>query len=323
MFCSAGQRVSTSSPHATTGETQYPVANPVGAVTHLVIAHDVEQRDDVGAARQILQDLDFALYLLLLDGLEDLDDAFLVVDDVDALEDLGVFAAADLADDLVVFEDAPGDVDRVVVPVGAGHVGIDIGVDTREARGAARVVKRHGGSGRGLGTREQCQRREGAEEGRGVECEWGSEVEAGGSKQQGKASEHAEGSCLVAGDAPKEAVTVVAAGARRALDGRSGSCAGASVCLRAAGLWVLDLVRAARALRRCETAELVTLTHDFLCPACAPPSPAPRPFAVPATMFHDLNVPWTDAPRELQRTVAFLDECEHLCARECSVECAD
>lgn len=25
-------------------------------------------------------------------------------------------------------------------------------------------------------------------------------------------------------------------------------------------------------------------------------------------MFHDLNVPWTDAPRELQRTVAFLDE---------------
>jgi ribonuclease P/MRP protein subunit RPP1 len=27
-------------------------------------------------------------------------------------------------------------------------------------------------------------------------------------------------------------------------------------------------------------------------------------------MFHDLNVPWTDATRELQRTVVFLDECE-------------
>jgi hypothetical protein len=27
-------------------------------------------------------------------------------------------------------------------------------------------------------------------------------------------------------------------------------------------------------------------------------------------MFHDLNVPWTDATRELERTVAFLDECE-------------
>jgi hypothetical protein len=27
-------------------------------------------------------------------------------------------------------------------------------------------------------------------------------------------------------------------------------------------------------------------------------------------MFYDLNVSWTDATRELQRTVAFLDECE-------------
>lgn len=30
-------------------------------------------------------------------------------------------------------------------------------------------------------------------------------------------------------------------------------------------------------------------------------------------MFHDLNIPWTDATRELQRTVAFLDECEDDC----------
>jgi hypothetical protein len=27
-------------------------------------------------------------------------------------------------------------------------------------------------------------------------------------------------------------------------------------------------------------------------------------------MFYDLNVPWTDNTRELQRTVAFLDECK-------------
>ena len=31
-------------------------------------------------------------------------------------------------------------------------------------------------------------------------------------------------------------------------------------------------------------------------------------------MFHDLNVPWTEATRELQRTVAFLDECELHCS---------
>jgi hypothetical protein len=60
----------------------------------LRIPDNVEQGDNVGPAGQVLQDLDLALYLLLLDGLEDLDDAFLVVNDVDALEDLGVFAAA-------------------------------------------------------------------------------------------------------------------------------------------------------------------------------------------------------------------------------------
>jgi hypothetical protein len=44
-----------------------------------------------------LQDLDLALDLLLLDGLEDLDDALLLVGHADALEDLAVLAAADLA----------------------------------------------------------------------------------------------------------------------------------------------------------------------------------------------------------------------------------
>ena len=60
----------------------------------LRVADDVEQGDDVGPAGEVLQNLDLALYLLLLDGLEDLDDAFLVVDDIDALEDLGVLSAA-------------------------------------------------------------------------------------------------------------------------------------------------------------------------------------------------------------------------------------
>lgn len=60
----------------------------------LGIPDDIEQGDDVRAAGQILQDLDLSLDFLLLDGLENLDDAFLVVDDVDALEDLRVLAAA-------------------------------------------------------------------------------------------------------------------------------------------------------------------------------------------------------------------------------------
>ena len=41
-----------------------------------------------------MEDFDLALDLLLFDGFEDFDDAFLVVDDVEAFEDFGVFAAA-------------------------------------------------------------------------------------------------------------------------------------------------------------------------------------------------------------------------------------
>ncbi len=61
---------------------------------YLRIPNDIEQRDDVGAASKILKDLDFSLNLLLLNGLQDLDDAFLVVDNVDALENFRVLSAA-------------------------------------------------------------------------------------------------------------------------------------------------------------------------------------------------------------------------------------
>jgi hypothetical protein len=63
-------------------------------VSYLRIANDVEEGDDVGAAAQVLEDFDLTLDLLLLNGLEDLDDAFLVIDYVDALKDLRVFAAS-------------------------------------------------------------------------------------------------------------------------------------------------------------------------------------------------------------------------------------
>jgi hypothetical protein len=180
------------------GETKYPVPNPVGTITNLVVAHHIQQRDDVGPAGQILQDLDLALYLLLLDGLQDLDDAFLVVDDVDALEDLRVLSAPDLADDLVVLQDAPGDVDRVVVPVGAGHVRVDIGVNTGDARRARRAVERHAGRRSPCGRRRRASEGSGRKRGVGGWWWWGKEAEVGGTKQEErKASKHAERSCLV------------------------------------------------------------------------------------------------------------------------------
>jgi hypothetical protein len=49
-----------------------------------------------------LQDFELTLDLLLLDGLQDLDDAALVGDDVEPLKHLAVLAAPDLAHHLVV-----------------------------------------------------------------------------------------------------------------------------------------------------------------------------------------------------------------------------
>jgi hypothetical protein len=66
------------------------------------IAHNVQELDDVGTTTEVLQDLDFTSNLLLLDRLQDLDDAAFVGNDIHALEHLTVFATAHLADDLIV-----------------------------------------------------------------------------------------------------------------------------------------------------------------------------------------------------------------------------
>lgn len=63
-------------------------------LAYLSVSDHVEQRHDIRAAGQVLQDLDLTLDLLLFDRLQDLDDAFLVVDDVDTLEHLRVLAPA-------------------------------------------------------------------------------------------------------------------------------------------------------------------------------------------------------------------------------------
>lgn len=58
----------------------------------MAIPNNIQQSNNVWATRQILQDLDLSLDLLLLYGLEHLDDAFLIVDNVDPLKNLRVFA---------------------------------------------------------------------------------------------------------------------------------------------------------------------------------------------------------------------------------------
>jgi hypothetical protein len=61
---------------------------------YLRISNNIQQSNDIRSSRQVLQDLDLTLYLLLLDRLQHLDDTLLVVCDVDTLKDFRVLSAA-------------------------------------------------------------------------------------------------------------------------------------------------------------------------------------------------------------------------------------
>ena len=52
------------------------------------VADNIKEGDNVGTAGKVLEDLDLSLDFLLLHWLQNLDDALLLIDDVDALEDL-------------------------------------------------------------------------------------------------------------------------------------------------------------------------------------------------------------------------------------------
>lgn len=65
-----------------------------GHATNLRVSDDIQQRNNVGATGEVLEDLDFSLDLLLLHGLQNLDDAFLVVDNIDPFEDFRVLSTA-------------------------------------------------------------------------------------------------------------------------------------------------------------------------------------------------------------------------------------
>jgi hypothetical protein len=56
--------------------------------TDLAISHNVQQSNDIWASRQVLQDLDLPLDLLLLDGFQDFDDTLLAGGEMDRLKHL-------------------------------------------------------------------------------------------------------------------------------------------------------------------------------------------------------------------------------------------
>lgn len=71
--------------------------------TYNGVSNNAQKTNNVGSACQVLKDLDFTSNLLLLDWLQSLDDALFIVDNVDTLKDLRVFATAYFANDFIVF----------------------------------------------------------------------------------------------------------------------------------------------------------------------------------------------------------------------------
>jgi hypothetical protein len=58
----------------------------------MAVADDIKEANDVRSSGKVLENLDFTLNLLLLDRLEDLDNALLVGGEVNRLEDLEVIS---------------------------------------------------------------------------------------------------------------------------------------------------------------------------------------------------------------------------------------
>jgi len=67
--------------------------NQAGSLA-LIVTHYIQQCNNIRATRQILENLNLSLDLLLLDRLQNLDDTFLIVDHVDAFEYLGILSSA-------------------------------------------------------------------------------------------------------------------------------------------------------------------------------------------------------------------------------------
>jgi hypothetical protein len=69
---------------------------------YLRISDDIEELNDVRSTREVLQDLDLSLDLLLLDWFQYFDDAFLIGGDIDSFKDFRVLSTSYFSDDFIV-----------------------------------------------------------------------------------------------------------------------------------------------------------------------------------------------------------------------------
>ena len=98
------------------------------------ISENVVEFDDVRASEQCLQDLNFSINFLNLDRFENLDYAFLIVDNVTSLVNFRVLATSKLMVTLIGIHVSPGDVELTIVAVlwrsGETHATVVSGPDS-------------------------------------------------------------------------------------------------------------------------------------------------------------------------------------------------
>ena len=90
-----------------------------------LLANNVVHSYDVGASVQVLEDLGFTIDFFSPHGLQDFDNAFLVIGKTTSLVHFGIFAASQLLHDLVLGEVSPLDIVLCIVGVVLGALGTD------------------------------------------------------------------------------------------------------------------------------------------------------------------------------------------------------
>lgn len=69
---------------------------------YLIISNDIEKSNNVRSSTQNLKNLNLSFDLLLFHRLEDFDDAFLGIHDIDPFKHFGIFASSDLPHNLII-----------------------------------------------------------------------------------------------------------------------------------------------------------------------------------------------------------------------------
>lgn len=97
----------------------------------MLISDNIEQLNNVWTSTEILKYFDLPFDLLFLDRLKDLNDAFLIIVNIDAFKDLTIFTSSNFSDNFIVILFTPLHGERLVVPILLGALDVDVGVDPR------------------------------------------------------------------------------------------------------------------------------------------------------------------------------------------------